>query len=125
MWDGRAWLAAPPPAPAPVISPPLEFHFPVGNAEKHTVRFHLEQSNQQLTIDVDGTFIVNETQQFSLSMTKTYNFTVGTTEPHAVIIEKRREMLATGAKPYSFRVWIDGVYYGALTGDTWTQQTPA
>ena len=110
-----------PAAASPVIAPPIEFDFPVGNQEQHTVRFRLDQASGQLTIDVDGNYIVNETQQFSLSMVKQYRFSVGTEEQHAVILEKRREMLMTGSKPFTFRVWIDEVFYGTYQGDNWVQ----
>jgi hypothetical protein len=129
VWDGGAWRPVPPPPPPPppaaaassAIAPPIEFDFPVGNQEQHKVRFRLDQAISQLTIDVDGDYIVNETQQFSLSMSKQYRFSVGKDEQHAVIIEKRRELLMTGNKPYTFRVWIDEAYHGTYQGDTWVQ----
>ena len=93
----------------------------MGNQEQHKVRFRLDQAISQLTIDVDRDYIVNETQQFSLSMVKQYRFSVGKEELHAVILEKRREMLMTGSKPYTFRIWIDDVYYATYQGDNWVQ----
>ena len=50
-----------------------------------------------------------------------YRFNVGTGEPHAVIIEKRRDLFATGHKPYTFRIFIDDQYYGTYQGDAWVQ----
>jgi hypothetical protein len=122
VWDGGTWRPATipaPAAPAAPIAPPIEFDFPV--AGTHKVALRLDQGNGQLTINVDGEYIVNETQQFSLSMSKQFRFNVGTDQPHAVIIEKRREMLMMGNRPYTWRIWIDDAYYGTFQGEAWVQ----
>ncbi|MDP9326067.1 MAG: hypothetical protein M3O87_05975 [Candidatus Dormibacteraeota bacterium] len=125
VWDGTAWLAAPPPPPAPVvqtgpvIQPVIDFDFPVGKQETHKVHVRLDQASRQLTIDVDGEYVVNEMQQFSLSMMQVYRFNAGTGEPHAVIVEKRREVLMSGSKPYTWRVFVDDQYVGTYQGEAW------
>lgn len=127
VWDGAAWRPAPPappPPPQPAQQPTsslITFDFPVGQQEKHKVRLMLNQTSGQLTIDVDGEFIVNEVQQISLTTVKPYHFPVGKDELHTVIIEKRRDLFAVGARPYTFRVFIDDQLYGTYQGDGWLQ----
>jgi hypothetical protein len=119
VWDGTAWLAAPPAAPVATGQSIVDFEFPVGQKETHKVHFRFDGNQGWQVIDVDGEVIVNEREGFSLGLAKPYRFQVGTSEPHNVVIERRRELMATGHRPQTCRVWVDDQFVGLHDGTGW------
>ena len=86
----------------------MQFSFEVGEHEKHTVSLDFNQMIGTMRITVDGRDVVNELRMFSLSLVKTYEFSVGVEERHAVKIEKHRKLLLAGLRNQKYRVFIDG-----------------
>jgi len=86
----------------------MQFSFMVGVNEKHRVDFSFDQFMGNLEIRVDGQPAVKDFRMFSVSLTKRYEFTVGTQEKHAIIIEKKRKLFLAGLRPQQYRIFIDG-----------------
>jgi hypothetical protein len=86
----------------------MQFSFNVGVNEKHRVDFSFDQFIGNLEIRIDGQPGLKDFRMFSLSLTKRYEFTVGVSEPHAVVIEKKRKLFLAGFRPQQYRIFIDG-----------------
>jgi FAIM1 (Fas apoptotic inhibitory molecule) protein len=86
----------------------MQFSFRVGTEEQHQVDFSFDQFIGNLEIRVDGQPVVKDFRMFSLSLTKRYQFTVGTQERHDIIIEKKRKLFLAGVRPQQYRIFIDG-----------------
>jgi hypothetical protein len=86
----------------------MQFSFIVGVREQHQVDFSFDQFIGNLEIRVDGHPVVKDFRMFSLSLTKRYEFTVGQTEQHHVVIEKRRKLFLAGLRPMKYHILIDG-----------------
>jgi hypothetical protein len=61
-----------------------------------------------VSITVDGIRIVNQRLLVSFSLVKSYEFTVGVQEPHAVQIDKHRELAFGFARPQPIFAYVDG-----------------
>lgn len=86
----------------------MRFQFVVGRAERHQVDFSFDQFTGRLVIAVDGAPVVNELRIASVSVTKRYDFAVGTTERHDVAVEKIRPVLFAAFRPSTYKVYVDG-----------------
>jgi hypothetical protein len=86
----------------------MQFSFEVGEHETHTVSLDFNQMVGTMRITVDGREVVNELRMFSLSLVKTYEFSVGVSERHTVKIEKHRKLFLAGLRNQKYRVFIDG-----------------
>ena len=86
----------------------MQFSFRVGVQEQHQVDFSFDQFIGNLEIKVDGQPVVKDFRMLSLSLTKRYDFTVGTHEQHHIIIEKKRKLFLAGVRPQLYRIFIDG-----------------
>ena len=86
----------------------MQFSFKVGNHEQHQIDFSFDQFIGNLEIRVDGQPVIKDFRMFSLSLTKRYEFTVGSEEQHHIVIEKKRKLLLAGARPQQYRIFIDG-----------------
>jgi hypothetical protein len=121
-WDGRQWI---PTAPAPgqtlvawfqqQLVRRLEFELEVGEVELHRVHFLFDQFWGPVRISVDGKRVVRDFRLFTLSTTKRYRFTVGEQEPHDVVIEQIRSLVAAGFRSQVARVFVDGRLAGEYT----------
>lgn len=87
----------------------MQLTFDVGSAERHQVLFAFDKTWGRLTITVDGVSVVDEVRLASLSLTKVYEFTVGTNEQHVVRIEKKRALFLAGFRPQPVTAYVDGV----------------
>lgn len=88
---------------------PVRLAFEVGEGEKHAVVFEFNKFWGSLRIAVDGEMLVRELRIFSASPRASWEFSVGTFEPHLVRIEKRRALVLAGARPQPVRAYVDGV----------------
>jgi hypothetical protein len=88
--------------------PVMQFSFEVGEHEKHVVSLDYNQMIGQLSIAVDNREVINELRVFSLSLVRKYEFFVGTSERHAVRIEKERKLFMAGLRNQKYRVYVDG-----------------
>lgn len=86
----------------------MKFSFEVGFEEKHILNVDYNQMVGLLSISVDNREIISELRMFSLSLVKTYEFSVGTNERHAVKIEKERKLFLAGLRKQKYRVYVDG-----------------
>jgi hypothetical protein len=86
----------------------LDFEFEVGESERHNVAFHFDQLWGPLVISVDGDPVIKKLEVFSLKRTGRYEFSVGSSEPHQVRIEKTRRALMGGFQAQECVAYVDG-----------------
>jgi hypothetical protein len=94
----------------------LEFQFEVGEAERHEVGFRFNRSLGPLTISVDDEPVVRKFKIFSASTTERYELSVGETERHDVVIEKRRRGFFAGFSPQECVAYVDEREVGRYSG---------
>jgi hypothetical protein len=85
-----------------------QFYFDVGQAERHRVDFSFDRMWGKIKITVDGSLVDTDRLLLSFRLTRRFQFNVGQSEQHAVVIEKTRKPLFGGLLPSDYRVWIDG-----------------
>jgi hypothetical protein len=86
----------------------LEFEFEVGESERHNVAFQFDQLWGPLKISVDGKPVIKKFEMFTLKPTRQYVFSVGSSEPHEVRIEKSRKALVGGFQAQECVAYVDG-----------------
>jgi hypothetical protein len=86
----------------------LDFEFVVGEAERHNVAFQFDQLWGPLKISVDGKRVVRKLGIFSLRRTNRYEFSVGSSEPHQVRIDRTRKALVGGFQSQECVTFVDG-----------------
>ncbi|HEX4434782.1 MAG TPA: hypothetical protein VH012_08125 [Acidimicrobiales bacterium] len=86
----------------------LDFEFEVGESERHNVAFRFDQLWGPLVISVDGQPVIKKLEVFSLRRTGRYEFSVGSSEPHQVRIEKTRQALVGGFQGQECVAYVDG-----------------
>lgn len=92
-----------------LMSRPMELALDVGHQEKHRVVFRFDKFWGNLSITVDGSPVVRDLRMFSVKLTKTYQFAVGTFELHRVRIEKDRSLVLAGLRAQRVRAYVDDV----------------
>jgi hypothetical protein len=102
----------------------MHFTFEVGEREKHTVSFHFNQMWGNLKITVDEKPVIRDFRILSLKTVTKYEFPVGDTEPHKVVIEKERKLLLAGYRKQMYRVLIDDRLVQEHEGFKTVQATP-
>lgn len=90
--------------------------FEVGTDEKHTVVYTFDKFWGGLTITVDGNSIVDTVRFASLSLVKSWQFEVGSTEKHHVQIDKHRSLFFSGFRPQPVFGYVDGVLVAQNAG---------
>jgi hypothetical protein len=90
----------------------LDFEFEVGEVERHNVAFQFDQLWGPLKISVDGKQVVRKLGMFSLRRTNRYEFSVGSSEPHQVRIDKTRKTLVGGFQAQECVTFVDGQEVG-------------
>jgi len=93
----------------------LDFDLEVGEAERHRVYFHWNQFWGISEIDVDGRKVIRKARPFGFAITSRYRFTVGESERHEVLIEKKRPLLYAGFRPQVVRIFIEGQFLSEYT----------
>jgi hypothetical protein len=86
----------------------LDFEFEVGQSERHNVAFQFDQLWGPLKISVDGKRVVSKLEIFNLRRTSHYDFSVGSSEPHQVRIEKTRKAAVGGFQAQECVAYVDG-----------------
>jgi hypothetical protein len=86
----------------------LDFEFEVGERERHNVAFQFDQLWGPLKISVDGQRVIHKLGIFGLRRTKRYEFSVGSSEPHEVRIEKTRKAVVGGFQAQECVAYVDG-----------------
>jgi hypothetical protein len=92
----------------------IDFAFDVGIEETHHITFHWGQLLGRIRITVDGEEIVQHNQALSLrsETTRKFEFSVGQSEVHQVLIEKTRKRVLAGARKQICRAYVDGQFVG-------------
>jgi hypothetical protein len=86
----------------------LDFQFEVGESERHNVAFRFDQLWGPLVISVDGKPVVKKLEVFRLRRTGRWEFSVGSSEPHLVRIEKTRKAAVGGFQAQECVAYVDG-----------------
>ncbi|MEO6533032.1 MAG: hypothetical protein ABIO06_05590 [Pseudolysinimonas sp.] len=87
----------------------MQLNFEVGAAERHTIGFSFDKVMGGTTVEVDGVRLKDEVTMTSKGQLRSYSFTVGTQEQHAVRIDKQTPGLFGAYRPQSLRAYVDGV----------------
>jgi hypothetical protein len=93
----------------------LDFEFEVGETERHSVAFHFDQLLGPLRISVDGEPVVRKFKIFNFKRVERYEFSVGSSEPHQVRIEKDRKAIVGGFRAQECVTYVDGHEVGRFT----------
>jgi hypothetical protein len=100
----------------------VEFTIEVGDKEKHELHTQFDQVFGHVRIEVDGKSVAQDWRSFSLHRTRRYEFSVGTGEPHDVVIQLTRKGVVGGFRSQTCKVFVDGesvgTYVGKATGKT-------
>ena len=91
----------------------MKFTIEIGNAEKTRIEFSRSWFTGRMQTLADGQTVAEQSPfsistHFGLRLKRCYEFDVGKTEPHHVIIEKQRPLLVAGFRPHTYRVLVDG-----------------
>jgi hypothetical protein len=86
----------------------MDLTFEVGEREKHSVRYHFNQSSGFGSVSVDGETVKRIFQMLALSTTVHCKFSVGMEEIHHVDIQRVRKRALGGFLPQTYRVIVDG-----------------
>ena len=86
--------------------------FQVGTSEVHRVAFTYDKFWGSIKIYVDGQPVIQKTEVFSLSLTKTWDFQVGVMERHDVRIMKTRKLMFAGFRGQLVQAFVDGQLVG-------------
>ena len=86
----------------------VDFSFDVGLAERHHLSFHWRQAWAEASIEVDGLQVLKQKHPFGIRSVRRYQVSVGDSEHHSIVIEKRKPLAWGGIRKQSFRVLVDG-----------------
>src|SRR5471032_1792897 len=89
-----------------------EFEFEVGDTERHSVKYHFNQTLGALRIWVDDRLVLSKFKLFSLDTVSRYEFPVGTAEHHTVAIEQSRKRMVGGLRTQTCTTFVDGLAVG-------------
>ena len=88
--------------------PTMTMQFNVGSAQKPLVDVAFTQPTERLVVRVDGVELINQGFAAGFRLTRSVEFPVGSSEPHAVRMMKRRELIYGTSKPQQFSAYVDG-----------------
>jgi hypothetical protein len=99
----------------------MKFKLEVGDQEKSQIEFSRNFFTGSMQTFVDGRRVAHESAlsprtQFSFRRKRRYEFAVGKTETHRVVIEKERPLLLAGFRKQTYRVFVDGQVVHQQTG---------
>lgn len=80
----------------------------VGTAERHQVDFWYDNAWGRLKIQVDGEVVIKRMNPFWVPLVSTWQFDVGTSEPHHVQIEKQRPLFFPIFRKQTLSLFVDG-----------------
>jgi len=91
----------------------MRFTLEVGDREKSKIEFCRNYFTGALRALVDGRRIALQSPfspftHFSFTRKRHYEFSVGKTETHEVVLEKERPLLIAGFRRQTYRVFVDG-----------------
>jgi len=91
----------------------MKFALEVGDQERHHIEYARNWFTGKERLSADGQLIASRSilspsNYVSFPLARRYEFSVGTSEPHAVVFEKERPLLVAGVRPHTYRVFVDG-----------------
>ncbi len=95
-----------------------EFSFGVGLDERHQITCSWAQAVGLFVVKVDGVEVLKKRKTFGFRRLRRYELSVGTSEVHAVVIEKRLRIergphpTPGGLREQDFSVLVDGRLIG-------------
>ena len=99
----------------------MKFTLEVGDKEKSKIEFSRNCWTGTMQTLVDGRRVARQSlfspfTHFSFAKKRRYEFSVGKTETHKVVLEKERPWLAAGFRPQTYRVFVDGKFVHEQSG---------
>ena len=99
----------------------MKFALEIGDKEKSRVEFSRNSFTGAMEATVDGARVAQQSPyspftHFSFRTKQRYEFSVGKTEAHKVVLEKERPWLFAGFRPQTYRVFVDGKMVHEQTG---------
>lgn len=99
----------------------MRFTLEIGDKEKSRMAFFRNSLTGSMETTVDGKRVAQQglfspSTHFSFRTRRRYEFLVGQTEPHKVVLEKERPRLFGGFRPQTYRVFVDGQMIHEQTG---------
>ena len=90
----------------------MKFTLEVGDQEKTKIEFSRNWFTGTMKILADGKRVACQSAfdpgtHFSVKLKRRYQFLVGKTEKHWVVLEKERPLLMAGARAQTYRVFVD------------------
>jgi len=91
----------------------MRFTLEVGDKEKSRIEFSRNWFTGAMRALVDGRRVAEQSPlspftHFSGARKRRYEFSVGKTETHQVVLEKERPLMIAGFRPQTYRVFVDG-----------------
>ncbi len=91
----------------------MRFTLEVGDKEKSKIEFSRNWFTGAMRALVDGRRVAQQSPfspftHFSFRKKWRYEFSVGKTETHQVVLERERPWLVAGFRPQTYRVFVDG-----------------
>ena len=91
----------------------MRFSLDIGDTDRHRIEYERNWFTGKERLLADGELVASRTilspsNYVSFPLARRYEFTVGTTKPHAVVFEKERPLLIAGIRPHTYRVFVDG-----------------
>ncbi len=91
----------------------MQFTLEIGDKEKSRIKFSRSWFTGAMRTLVDGQKVAQQSSlspftHFSFKRKRRYEFVVGKTETHKVVLEKERPLLFAGFREHVYRVFVDG-----------------
>ena len=91
----------------------MRFSFQVGKAEEYRVEFNRSPFFGKVTVTANGKLVAftdpkKLSTHFSFELVKRFEFSVGETERHDVVIEHERPQFLGGLRRHKYRGYVDG-----------------
>lgn len=85
----------------------MKFTVEIGEKEKQTISYSFNKFWGNVKIKVNNKKVVSDFRLYSSTVSKIYNFEVGTFEKHTIQIEKIPPLIMAGFKSNIYKVYVD------------------
>jgi len=86
----------------------IDLEVNVGDDEQHVVDFHWDQTWGKVRVCVDGVEVLKDRVLGGIKTTRRWELSVGESEVHDVLIEKRAPRFFGGLQRQEVKVFVDG-----------------
>jgi hypothetical protein len=99
----------------------MKFELEIGDKEKSKMEFVRNWFTGSMKVRIDGRRVVLQsplslTTHFTLKLKRHYEFEIGKTEKHMIVLEKERPALLAGVRPQTYRVFVDSQLFYEQSG---------